>query len=544
MTKEEQDKLIGMVPELPKAFKDYMISLFEGHHITYFSRPDGDILTECCHCGMVARFRPGKTSKSIIPAWGGEKPKDGDKYICPMCREETTLRKKGNRKYSIDSEYDLWYGQRLPDGGYILRFFRPILKSYPDSEGCYEEIWDNEKVRYFFPVGMKKKAYKLYRHDSWIYSPISGYSYNGGWDSSSCFNTMSYFYQGPTRGEIYPETFENMKGTVMEYSLSEEVMDDLNFYNYNLGEWQQAYIQNKWFESLYKMGLSYVIEYKLRGYPGRIFNYRAKTIWDYLKVYKTRLKELEKANTYNDTIALLKAFQLERKCGEHWGPEVTELIKLGFTAEDMEYLKQFMTYKKLLNYLNKHRVFPMAGIKVLYCDYIKMTEKSGYDMTSSINLFPKNLMEAHDKRTEETNKAEADRRKKQVEDRFKAIKGRFKGADKIYHFEKGSLIIRPAMTASEIVDEGRILHHCVGGDNYLESHAKRKTIICFLRKKKDPETPYITVEINPDGEIEQWYGVHDSKPSEKRIDKWLDGYRKQLEPAKLRREAHRKIKAS
>ena len=210
----------------------------------------------------------------------------------------------------------------------------------------------------------------------------------------------------------------------------------------------------------------------------------------------------------------------------------------------MEYLKQFMTYKKLLNYLNKHRIYPMAGIKVLYCDYIKMTERCGYDMTSTINLFPKNLMEAHDKRTEETNKAEADRRKKQAEERFKAIKGRFKGADKIYHFEKGSLIIRPAMTASEIVDEGRILHHCVGGDNYLESHAKRKTIICFLRKKKDPETPYITVEINPDGEIEQWYGIHDSKPSEKRIHKWLDGYRKQLEPAKLRREAHRKIKAS
>ena len=544
MTNEEQQALQNMVPELPQKFKDYMISLFEGHHITYFSRPDGDILTECCHCGMVARFRPGKTSKSIIPAWGKEKPKDNDTYICPMCREETILRKKGNRKNAIVHEYDLWYGQALPDGGYVLRFFRPNLKSYPDSEGCFEEIWENEKVRIFFPVGMKKKSYKLYKHDVYYYSPTHGYEYYGGWDSSNCFNTMSYFYQGPTRGEIYPETFDNMKGTVMEYSLSREIMDDLNFDNYTLAEWQQAYISNKWFESLYKMGLTYVIEYKMKGYPGRIFNYRAKTVWDYLKIYKPRLKELAEAKAYSDTISLLKAFQFERKSGEHWDKDVVDLYKLGFTPEDMEYLKQFMTYRKLINYLNKHRVYPMAGIRVLYVDYIKMTEKSGYDMTSSINIFPKNLMEAHDKRVEETNKAEADRRKKQVEDRFKAIKGRFKGADKIYHFEKGSLIIRPAMNASEIVDEGRILHHCVGGDNYLESHAKRKTIICFLRKKKDPEKPYITVEIKPDGEIAQWYGVHDSKPSEKRIDKWLNEYVKNLDSKKLLREAKRTIKAS
>ena len=140
------------------------------------------------------------------------------------------------------------------------------------------------------------------------------------------------------------------------------------------------------------------------------------------------------------------------------------------------------------------------------------------------------------------NKAEADKRKKEAEVKFKAISNRYKGADKVYHFEKGSYIIRPAKTATEIVDEGRILHHCVGGDDYLTRHAKKKSIICFMRRKKSPNKPYITVEVSPEGEILQWYGIYDSKPNEAKIDKWLEGYRESLDPELLMREAKRKSK--
>ena len=99
------------------------------------------------------------------------------------------------------------------------------------------------------------------------------------------------------------------------------------------------------------------------------------------------------------------------------------------------------------------------------------------------------------------------------------------------------------MSASEIVDEGRYLHHCVGGDNYLRKHNDKTTIICFLRAKKNPEEPFITVELR-NGKIEQWYGYLDEKPDEEKIDRWLKRYVKSLDPEKVRREAHRKIKAS
>ena len=162
-------------------------------------------------------------------------------------------------------------------------------------------------------------------------------------------------------------------------------------------------------------------------------------------------------------------------------------------------------------------------------------------MTDSIVLFPKDLKDAHNKAVIEKDSKAAEERKREVENRYRGIQDRFKGADKVYHYESGAFIIRPAMSASEIVDEGRILHHCVGGDSYLSKHDKRVSIICFLRAKDKPEEPYVTVELK-DGKIEQWYGYLDEKPDEKKVDRWLKRYVKTLDPVKVHREATQKKK--
>lgn len=543
MTDEEKKTLLGSTPELTEDFKEWLISLFDDHHISYYWRPAGEILVECCHCGCREYFKPGKTTKDpLIRAWGDRpKPQKGEKYFCPNCGLETKLRPGKNRKWPINESMSGWYGQKTKDGGYVLRYFEPTLSSYPvgsvyEDESSYEVLTQGEKMRIYFPVGMKKKHYKLYYHtDCLFYHNSARYYVASEWSTSSCFNTMSYWYSGPAKGEIYPETYENMKGTRLEYSLSEDVMDKEPFGSITLADWQQAYIDNAYFETLYKLGLYVVIEHIMRRGPKSCgMNYRAKTVWRYLNISRQRLKDL----TNHPQMDYLDVYRAELKLGEHWDDQIIEALSNGFSVEDIEYIRQFTTLKKFTNYFMKFKKsYNLHGLHVTYLDYLKMTERCGYDMTSSINIFPRDLVGAHDSRVDETHKTEAEKRKKEAEQRFKAIRNRFKKADAVYHYEEGTLLIRPAKNASEIVDEGRILHHCVGGDEYLESHAKHKTIICFLRRKKSPDKPYITVEINPDGEIKQWYGIHDSKPSEKRIDRWLDKYTKALDLKKLRREA-------
>ena len=82
--------------------------------------------------------------------------------------------------------------------------------------------------------------------------------------------------------------------------------------------------------------------------------------------------------------------------------------------------------------------------------------------------------------------------------------------------------------------EGRILHHCVGGNNYLNKHNRGETYILMVRQQSDPEVPYITVEIEAKTDrIRQWYGANDKKPDEKNMQKWLDDYIEKLKSGLL-----------
>lgn len=539
MTDEERDLLLSQTPDLPLDFSEWVMDLFENDHTFFFSRPDRDIVVECCHCGAISRWTT-KKSDLILPPWGDkEPPKKYDDAFCPFCEAGGKMMPRKNRKNPIRTETDVWIGQHMEDGGaggYMLRFFRPILLAWPDDENSDEKLVLGERMRVFFPVGMRKKSYKLFWH-SW--------GSNEEWNTSYGFSTMGFYYDAPTPGTIYPNTFEEMQGTIMQYSCTEEALDLIG-YNKTIAEWQQAYIKNRWLEAFFKMGLYGLMNQIMYGWSWPRCNYRAKNPYDYLKISKSRLKDL---CDIDDKLQMkaLAIFRVEKKLGENFGPGLLEVIKIGISEEDFELFLEYMTVTKLLNYLNKQKcnLFRNTDLNATYLkyrDYLNMKKKVGCDMTDDITLFPKDLEEAHAKAVLESDQKEADKRKKEAEERFARIKTRFKSADKVYHYEKGSLIIRPAKSASEIVDEGRILHHCVGGDGYLRAHADRKSIICFIRYKKKPDIPYITVEIKPDCTIEQWYGVNDSKPDEKKIDRWLKNYMKSRDPQKIKRESKRPVR--
>ena len=124
---------------------------------------------------------------------------------------------------------------------------------------------------------------------------------------------------------------------------------------------------------------------------------------------------------------------------------------------------------------------------------------------------------------EERQGKEQDRHREQKNKQFPEIEENFDRLDQLLSYRDEKWCIRPAASAGEIVDEGRILHHCVGGDNYLRGHAKGESWICFLRDVANPAIPWITVEF--DGtKVRQWFAAHDTKPHDKKdeIDAWLE----------------------
>lgn len=85
-------------------------------------------------------------------------------------------------------------------------------------------------------------------------------------------------------------------------------------------------------------------------------------------------------------------------------------------------------------------------------------------------------------------------------------------------FKEYSIIVPKKI--ADIEEEADELRHCVR--SYIPKVVKGETLICFLRKNENLDTPLITIEVK-DGFVTQAYGLGDSKPSEEQLDvlrKW------------------------
>ncbi len=78
---------------------------------------------------------------------------------------------------------------------------------------------------------------------------------------------------------------------------------------------------------------------------------------------------------------------------------------------------------------------------------------------------------------------------------------------KAFDFEYGNYKIVVPTEPNDLIDEGRRMHHCVGG--YVRNVVDGETYIVFVRRKDTPEDCYITCQVRLNGEIGQYYLSYD-----------------------------------
>jgi len=138
-------------------------------------------------------------------------------------------------------------------------------------------------------------------------------------------------------------------------------------------------------------------------------------------------------------------------------------------------------------------------------DYLTAAEALGYQLHRDNVLMPRNLGQAHDAATEQhqnvlqrQRRRQERQRKKEERDRLaaanEAYEARRKDLEKKYGFSMDGILIRAPINGAEILDEGRILKHCVGG--YADRHVSGAVTILFMRQEKHPNKPWLTIEMN------------------------------------------------
>lgn len=118
-------------------------------------------------------------------------------------------------------------------------------------------------------------------------------------------------------------------------------------------------------------------------------------------------------------------------------------------------------------------------------DYWKDMVLAGLDVRNSVVVFPKDVKEAHARAIQAIKYKEDEK----LQVKFRKIYKQLEGLT----WEKDGLMIVPAQSESELIVEGKILQHCVGG--YAETHCEGRSIF-FIRKVDKPDVPYFTLQMN------------------------------------------------
>jgi hypothetical protein len=129
---------------------------------------------------------------------------------------------------------------------------------------------------------------------------------------------------------------------------------------------------------------------------------------------------------------------------------------------------------------------PISQIIRTWEDYLNMAGELQLDLTETTVAMPKDLKARHDAAAETIRHNADEAEKKKYGKRRRLL-------EKKFGFELNGLRILVPGSAREIVEEGKTLHHCVGG--YAPRHITGSTTILFLRHARRPERSFLTIEM-------------------------------------------------
>lgn len=167
---------------------------------------------------------------------------------------------------------------------------------------------------------------------------------------------------------------------------------------------------------------------------------------------------------------------------------------------------------RIARYLKAHKIMNWE-----YQDYLSQCKKLHYDLHDTAISMPRRFKTVHT-RCSEIIKYNA------TQEMQKALASNMESRQSLA-FAFGSLLIRQPENVQEIIDEGKALHHCVGG--YAQRHAYGKLHIMFIRRADKPDVPFYTVEVDLLGEIVQVRGLRNCKTTPE-VDAFIEAYKDYL----------------
>lgn len=524
------DAVMDPIQDPPQEFEDWVweTGMSFSRYLIYKEEKKGEAVCECTHCKKI-----GTVKRKDV------RLRNNEKGTCPFCGSRVTVKARGMMPARIRDERWFLYVDPM-EKGFVLRYFQAvrIIRSDKYAEFLIDksrvEQYMNEYSRaiYTFPKG--KPKYESYEWG--VYKQRGEPRWCPDQGKIACMDCILYPGNLPEAWELTP----------MKYSALEVLSENMPTVAMRYEDAIQKYIEFPKLEWICKMGLNRlakdIIYYRYGSMVGKIRE-KGSTIYEILGLNKvnTRLLQAIDGNHYE-----LRLLQVAQEIGLQFKPEQLKEYYETFRC-NTDLLKQAnrkTTLHKIVKYISKEsenypigsegecwqysymryterddpRTERKRNMAKDWLEYLRWCRELGYDLDNMFVYMPKNFKKVHDRTAKEyqelvDKKAAAEKKrreraaKKRMEETKRALEeilGENKELQNAFQIKgRGLLLVVPA-SAEEIKAEGAALHHCVG--TYVDRVARGETNIFFIRKEKEPDKPYFTMEWK-DNDIVQCRGL-------------------------------------
>lgn len=443
-----------------------------------------------------------------------------EKIRCPLCGCDATVKASGiSRKSLIDRAYLVYYEKSILDPEAIIARGIYVTRDYTGDYRFVKTKYETVSY-YFFAPGNSVMITSYYSYYRQMYVAPKVVSLLGQF---KCKGVRTAYSIDSIRAAI--------QGTSFRFSTWEEYEDK------DMVRFFDTYARYPCIEYLTKFGMQRIVGAKIWG--GRTYNainWNGKTLLKVLRLSKNDVKELRKIDSEVDAFQL-RIFQLSKKDRSNLNAEEMNDLSYFISYDFREFTKmlKYTSIRKAYAFMSrqfrkkdaegKKRYASRYGVLPVWRDYVQDCVQLGFDLSDERVLFPADLSAEHQRTMVMVKQKESRELNEKIEARRKSLQR--------YCFELNGLMIRPASSSKELIDEGAALHHCVG--RYAKRYADGETIILFIRKNESPETPFYTMEIR-DNRIIQCEGDKHCRP-DSRVANFVEAFKANRLNSKSKRKS-------
>lgn len=518
------EKAMELIPPLPDDFKAW--SMHEG------LRAHNYIFRQVIPKYNMRRTWIGKyryTCSYCESMWESNDPgRHNEEYECPYCDTKVQMKYWGRQK-SLDCEE--WTGiVQKYRSGYVFRKFLIIEKRNRDTD--------------YIPRRTFAEIRRVITDAE--FNPITCYEEDDLRKVGRCWNPK-------TVGSCwYKERYIKEYGRAVMYTANlQEVMTGQDKWLTKLGEQGSLFFPEEGEETspvdvLHKMKEYAFVEYVERagmtnlareifyGQKAGELDAKAGRMTDLLKISGDAVARIKRLDIGWDGYQALRYIE---EHGEKMSDDTLQLIdrrKIKARAESLCMHRTGLTLQQTVLYITKmarrlHKSFDQTRNR--YKDYLDLAEERGMDLHDDIVRRSTKMDELHDRWSDEKQARKDAQRVKTVDRKYKTIARDCIANQAHFDYKSAGLCIIVPQKASDLITEGRTLHHCVGAtESYMSKMNSHKTFILFLRRVGEENSPYYTLEVEWNGRILQAYSEFDRKPDyDNKIGPWLQRFQKAIQ---------------